>query len=329
MVNTIAQHLGMNETKVVLDSNMVKNLAIGYSEGEEVSNWDIPTLAGAGGIRSSVHDLLKFLAANIGLTPTQLKTAMEQTHQTRHFMAGRARVGLGWHIIKGKLGDIICHSGGTGGYRTFAGVVKEAKKGVVVFTNSTAGVDDIGYRLLDPNAIINPIKPTFATDFHKIVESAGVDSAITFFKNLKAERKDEYDFSEGVLNRLGYEYMSKDLPSSLAIFKLNTEEHPDRYNPFESYAEALLQNGNKDLAIENYLKSLAIDPSNNNAMVALEKLGVSWQPPEVDIPEVLMETYTGKYTFYKGLDMKLRAMVTGYSQSQKWTRYRALSKIYE
>ena len=102
MISTIAGPLGMNETKIVFDENMKKNLAIGHSGGREVSNWDIPTLAGAGGIRSSVHDMLKFLAANIGLTQTPLRSAMDKSHETRHFKAGEARVGLAWHISKGK-----------------------------------------------------------------------------------------------------------------------------------------------------------------------------------------------------------------------------------
>ena len=146
---------------------MKKNLAIGHSDYEEVSNWDIPTLAGAGGIRSSVHDLLIFLAANIGLTPTSLRSAMDKSHAVRHAKAGEVRVGLGWHIRKGKNGDIISHSGGTGGYRTFAGFVKETQKGVVVFTNSTAGVDDIGMSLLNPEATISESKPTIAARFRR------------------------------------------------------------------------------------------------------------------------------------------------------------------
>lgn len=318
MISTIAQPLGMTETKVILNDEMKKNMATGYSEGEEVPNWDIPTLAGAGGIRSSVHDMLKFLAANIGLIPTSLKSAMDQTHQVRHFKGGNARVGLGWHIIKGKNGDIVCHSGGTGGYRTFAGFVKEIRKGVVVFTNSTASVDDIGYRLLNPNAIVKPSKPTPSVAVVKTLDSAGVDAAIARYKKIKDERNDDYDLSEGVLNTIGHAYMDKDLPSALAIFKFNCQEHPDSYNVYESYAEALLKHGNKELAIENFTKSLGVDPSNSNAIIALEKLGVVWQPPLVDIPEERLEAYTGTYTVVKGLDiivtregMQLFAQATG------------------
>jgi serine-type D-Ala-D-Ala carboxypeptidase/endopeptidase len=165
MISTIAGPLGMNETKVAFDGNMKLNLAIGHSEGREVSNWDIPTLAGAGGIRSSVHDMLKFLAANIGLTRTSLRKAMDKSHQTRHSKAGDSRVGLGWHISNGTDGDVIWHNGGTGGYRTFAGFVKETQKGVVVFTNSTEGVDDIGFKLLNPDAVLTPVKGSIVPAF--------------------------------------------------------------------------------------------------------------------------------------------------------------------
>lgn len=303
MIEIIAHPLGMNETKVVLDDNMKKNLATGHSDGEEVSNWDIPTLAGAGGIRSSAYDMLKFLAANIGLTQTSLRSAMDKSQEVRHLKAGAARVGLGWHITKGKLGDVISHSGGTGGYRTFAGFVKETQMGVVVFTNSSVGADDIGYRLLNPNAIINPSKPVAASRFKEILDSAGIQAAINYYKDLKKNHSDDYDFSEGALNVLGYAYIGKDLAASLAIFKMNVEEYPETYNVYESYAEALLINGDKDLAIENYKKSLDLNPANANAIGVLEKLGVHWTPPVVNVPDETLEAYTGTYTVYKGLDI--------------------------
>ena len=215
MISTIAGPLGMNETKIVFDENMKRNLAIGHSGGREVSNWDIPTLAGAGGIRSSVHDMLKFLAANIGSTQTPLRSAMDKSHETRHFKAGEARVGLAWHIIKGKLGDVIWHNGGTGGYRTFAGFVKETQKGVVVFTNSTEGADDIGFKLLNPGAMLNPVKASIVPTFRKILDSLGVDAAIAHYKDVKENQEQEYEFSARVLNVLGSSYVKTNLPAAL------------------------------------------------------------------------------------------------------------------
>ena len=305
MISTIAGPLGMNETKIVFDENMKKNLAIGHSGGREVSNWDIPTLAGAGGIRSSVHDMLKFLAANIGLTQTPLRSAMDKSHETRHFKAGETRVGLAWHISKGKLGDVIWHNGGTGGYRTFAGFVKETQKGVVVFTNSTEGADDIGFRLLNPDAMLNPVKASIVPTFRKILDSLGADAAIAHYREVRAEQEDEYEFSERVLNALGYAYMETNLPAALAIFKLNVEQYPASHHAYDSYGKALLKSGDQTLAIESYKKSLAINPANRNALAELEKLGVKWEEPIIKVPEEILEAYTGTYELTKGMKITI------------------------
>ncbi len=153
MLSKIATPLGMKETKITFDEKMKQNLAMGYSQGVQVSNWDIPTLAGAGAIRSSVHDMLIFLQANMGLKKSKLYPAMQLSHQARHDkVGGGTRVGLGWHISKGAEGDVIWHNGGTGGYRTFAGFVQETGKGVVVLVNSNKSADDLGMHLLNSAA---------------------------------------------------------------------------------------------------------------------------------------------------------------------------------
>ena len=327
MISTIAGPLGMNETKIVLDENMKKNLAIGHSGGREVSNWDIPTLAGAGGIRSSVHDMLKFLAANIGLTQTPLRSAMDKSHETRHFKAGEARVGLAWHISKGKLGDVIWHNGGTGGYRTFAGFVKETQKGVVVFTNSTEGADDIGFRLLNPGAMLNPVKASIVPTFRKILDSLGVDAAIAHYKDVKENQEQEYEFSERVLNVLGYSYVKTNLLVACAIFKLNVEQYPESYHVYDSYGEALLESGDQALAIQNYKKSLALNPANPYALAELEKLGVKWEAPVVIVSEEILEAYTGTYEVAKGMSITVtREGNLLYGKAAGWPREELFAK---
>jgi CubicO group peptidase (beta-lactamase class C family) len=158
MIKNIASPLGMDETRITFDQKMKDNLAIGHNSGAETENWDIPTLAGAGAIRSSTYDMLKFLSANLGYTETPLRAALDMTHKIRHNKAGDMRVGLGWHIKKGAEGDVIWHNGGTGGYRAFAGFVMESGKGVVALTNSTVSVDDIGFHLLDPDSDLREIR---------------------------------------------------------------------------------------------------------------------------------------------------------------------------
>ncbi len=149
MVQTIAFPLDMSDTRVELTHRMEENLALGHNGHKVVGNWDIPTLAGAGAIRSSTSDMAKFISANLGYTNSPLLEAFELSHQIRHDMASDRSIAMAWHIIKGDKGNIICHGGATGGYRTFIGFVKESGKGVVLLTNSAEGADDIGYYLLD------------------------------------------------------------------------------------------------------------------------------------------------------------------------------------
>ena len=152
MVQQIAFPLEMNDTRIELTKRMKENLALGYSGRRHVQNWDIPALAGAGAIRSSTSDMAKFVSANLAYINSPLREAMELSHQIRHDKAGDRSIAMGWHIMKGDKGNIICHGGATGGYRTFIGFVKETGKGVVLLTNSSEGADDIGFYLLGSGA---------------------------------------------------------------------------------------------------------------------------------------------------------------------------------
>jgi serine-type D-Ala-D-Ala carboxypeptidase/endopeptidase len=303
MIKTIARPLGMNETKITFNDKMKKNLAMGHSQGKQVENWDLPTLAGAGAIRSSTFDMLKFLAANMGLTKTSLRQAMDKSHEVRHDKAGASRVGLGWHIMKGKNGDVISHGGGTGGYRTFAGFVKETGMGVVVLTNSNAGADDIGFHLLNPDAPLQTIKPSATNEMRDVIEKQGIDAGIAQYYKRKRMNLGTYDFSETALNDLGYSYMDKNLPTALAIFKLAIAEYPTSSNVYDSYGEALLKNGQKELAIENYKKSVELNPANTSSIEALKKLGVNLDFSSIDVPEATLDTYLGTYELQPGFNI--------------------------
>lgn len=158
MVQTIANPLEMNNTRIELTENMKQKLALGHSGGSVVENWDIPTLAGAGAIRSSTSDMSKFISANLGYVNTPLSDAMELSHKVRHDMAGGMSVAMAWHIKHGENGDVVWHNGGTGGYRSFAGFVKETGKGVVILTNSSQSSDDIGFNILDPESELANLK---------------------------------------------------------------------------------------------------------------------------------------------------------------------------
>ena len=117
--------------------------------------WDLPTLAGAGALRSSANDMLTFLAAVMGYSQSSLAPAMKAMLQPRSPGGPPGlEIALGWHIFTANGKTILWHNGGTGGYRTFMGFDPETRTGVVVLANasSLAGPDDIGRHLLDPKS---------------------------------------------------------------------------------------------------------------------------------------------------------------------------------
>jgi D-alanyl-D-alanine-carboxypeptidase/D-alanyl-D-alanine-endopeptidase len=149
--------LGMTHTAITLTPWMKSHLALGHDEqGKVVANWDLPTFAGAGAIRSTMDDMLKFLDANLHPERGPLQQEMAFAHQERA-AAGNMGIGLNWLSIHAGADTIVWHNGGTGGYRSFIGMEPSRKLGVVILTNTTgAGADDIGLHLLNPALPLTP-----------------------------------------------------------------------------------------------------------------------------------------------------------------------------
>ncbi len=142
--------LGMTMTGVTLTAEMKRHLVRGHdAEGKVVANWDLPTLVGAGGLRSDAEDMLRFVDANLAPPTTPLQAAMQASHAPLVDAGPEMKVGLNWHIRSTPTHTIVWHNGGTGGYMSFVGFDVERKVGVVVLENSTHGPEDIGFHLLD------------------------------------------------------------------------------------------------------------------------------------------------------------------------------------
>ena len=159
----ICDPLGMANTRVTLTPAMKARLAIGHNSAvAAVANWDIPTLAGAGAIRSTVNDMLIFLAANLGYVKTPLAQAMaDEVSIRRPTGIPDMEIAYAWHVQTKDGSSIIWHNGGTGGYRTFMGFDPKARAGVVVLSNisTAAGQDDLGRHLLNASYPLQKVTP--------------------------------------------------------------------------------------------------------------------------------------------------------------------------
>jgi CubicO group peptidase (beta-lactamase class C family) len=155
----ICKPLGLGETRITLDDEARKRLAPPHDEsGRPSSNWDFDAFAGAGALRSTTDDMLTYLEANMGLKQCAMLNAMQRCHQRRFPAESPVQsIGLGWHIQHASADRaLIFHGGGTGGYNSIVGFVKEDGKpvlGIVVFANAAPGgngmvANDVAVELL-------------------------------------------------------------------------------------------------------------------------------------------------------------------------------------
>ncbi len=156
--------LGMTMTAITLTPEMKLALVQGHDmRGAPAGLWDIPALAGAGGLRSTMTDMLKYLDANVGPPKDELERAMRTAQQPRA-RAGDMQIGLNWFVQRNPSGvEITWHNGASGGYGAYIGFDQKRGVGVVLLSNSAGGAQDIAVHLIDPAMPLTP-KPVAPKD---------------------------------------------------------------------------------------------------------------------------------------------------------------------
>jgi len=158
----ILEPLGMENTGIDLAPPLGAPSAQGHGMmAQPVGNWDFPTFTGAGGLRSTLYDMLLFASANLVDSGSQPSSVMHRTHEIRvPYVARGLSMGLGW-LVSQRFPDrpIVWHNGGTGGFHSFIGLDKDGHRAVVVLTNGIQSIDDIGFHLLDSRSPLSPPDP--------------------------------------------------------------------------------------------------------------------------------------------------------------------------
>lgn len=153
----ILKPLGMHLSGAKITPAMRKHLAAGHNaQGKPAENFSMKALAGAGVIKSTGADMLRYLKANMGITKTPLDGAMRFAHKPRMPAFGNEKIGLVWMTRPDKDGDVVWHNGETGGYTSFLGFTADGKHGVVILTNIQQSVDDLGFATLLADAKLAP-----------------------------------------------------------------------------------------------------------------------------------------------------------------------------
>ncbi len=136
MASRITEPLEMKDTVIDLSEDQIERMATAHSSfDKETSNWEFADLPGAGGIRSTTSDMMKFMAANLNPPEGKLGDAIELAWK-QHVQGNGSHfaMGLGWMIARD--GQTRWHNGQTGGYHSAVFINRKLKVGVVVLCNT-------------------------------------------------------------------------------------------------------------------------------------------------------------------------------------------------
>jgi hypothetical protein len=129
-------------------------------------------------------------------------------------------------------------------------------------------------KITSTNRTANVANKSLAYTTANVILKDGLANGIAFFNTAKDSTN--YYFLEDEMNYAGYQFFErKKAKEAAAIFKLNTENFPSSFNTYDSYGEALLALGEKSEAIEQFKKSILLNPGSQNGLKRLKELGIN------------------------------------------------------
>jgi hypothetical protein len=109
--------------------------------------------------------------------------------------------------------------------------------------------------------------------FEDVLRREGVDRAVEYYHMQLSQDPGAILFTERQMNALGYEYLNHNrVKEAIALFQMNVEAYPESFNVYDSFAEALMADHKYILAVQNYTRSVELNPGNENGRKQLEKL---------------------------------------------------------
>ena len=138
--------------------------------------------------------------------------------------------------------------------------------------NSAGKIDTLMIIQGDQNSPAPRISSEIKVPLEYLLEGKFEQALIMYRKMLLENPKDPI-VAENRFNQMGYYLLNqKRYSEAIEIFKLNVKLYPDSWNVYDSLGEGYMLNGDKQLAIKNYKKSLKLNPNNAGGIEMLKKL---------------------------------------------------------
>jgi CubicO group peptidase (beta-lactamase class C family) len=275
----VLDRAGMTETTVALQPPIVPKRAYGYARTfSGYENAQHIGISPAGGLISSARDLYRFDRA---LTTDAL---VHSSSKERLFAVRPVITAYGWKTSEeqrpnGSRRRILRTTGGLPGFANLMVRIPSEDRVIILLSNTR----DLIWRFDDFATAINHILDgePYALPRQSVAEalgaaiSAGSDSSRldALFLRLRADTA-TYAIDEAEMNQLGYYLLGvlRVPRDAVQIFAMNVSAFPRSANTYDSLGEAYLAVGDTLRAIQNYRKSLALDPNNSNAAAVLKRI---------------------------------------------------------
>lgn len=240
---------------------------------------DYPDANAAASLRTTARDYAVFLSAL--LAGKGLKTETHQDMLREQIRVDKSRPTLAWGLGVGlevnKKKKYAWHWGDQGDAKAFFMADIKTGNALVYFTNSANGLSVasdlvaiafgkgehdilkfVAYGKFDPVAV----------HLYENIQKSGAATALEIYNRDRVS-----PIGEEMLNSMGYNLLrEKKNTDAILLFLQNTKDYPGSANVWDSLAEAYMENGDRELAIRYYEKSLELNPQNSNAKEQLKKL---------------------------------------------------------
>lgn len=281
----VLRPLGMQRSDYRLTPEILAGSSVAYDGWGEPTPNPRFTAEAAAGLHTTVEDLATFAVAALAGPNGQPPGRNILKPETIALMltpapAANGTYGLGYSsrsLPKAKTSK--GHGGSNRGWQAYFQIIPESREGIVVVTNGSNGWSVHRQIFCAWTALVTGDRPEKGCQkpigivLIPTILDDGVEAALKQYRELKETNPHGYIFSEGQLNTLGYQLMGKErINDAIAIFKLNVAAFPEASNPYDSLGEGYMKNGDKELAIKNYKKSLELNPDNTNAVEMIKKM---------------------------------------------------------
>lgn len=148
---------------------------------------------------------------------------------------------------------------------------------IILLTNN--GQDDVvdeNEKAVEAILAMKPypqVKQPISAVLYKMFTQEEPAEARSQYNRLKADRYNDYDFSEAQLNDLGYALLGEEKnAAAIAAFELNVEAFPSSANGLDSLAEALIADNQLKRAKAILKQAIVLDPNLESAKKQLASL---------------------------------------------------------